>query len=395
MKIKRFVAQDMRQALRMVREALGDDAVILSNKSVEGGVELTAAIDLVEHVAAETVDQRIPDDHPEKRQSRTTPDRSQTSGKNRDDALDDMRREMHNLRRWMQAELSGLSWYDLGQRAPHSQELLGRLMALGIHAELARRLSERVGDVEDLDQAWRKALYILAGELSIFESDLLEQGGVVALIGPTGVGKTTTIAKMAARFALRHGHRNVALITTDSFRIGARDQLQTYARILNVPVRTVTSRDEMDEALNILGDRRLILVDTAGMAAAHERIADQRDIFDSVGPGLRTLLTLSATTEAAAVQRALRLFADFRPDACVLTKLDEAASLGGLLSALIKAGLAMAFVTDGQRVPEDLQVARAHPLVTRAAELLAENPTDLDPGYLALAFGGANAHVNG
>lgn len=394
MKIKRFVAQDMRQALRMVREALGEDAVILSNKSVEGGVELTAAVDLVDDISTDTVDQRIPDKRPDNGPSPRATDRSVT-GKDQDDALEDMRREMHNLRRWMQAELSGLSWYDLGQRAPHSQELLGRLMALGLNAELARRLSERVSGVEDMEQAWRKALYVLAGELSIFESDLLEQGGVVALVGPTGVGKTTTIAKMAARFALRHGHRNVALITTDSFRIGARDQLQTYARILNVPVRTATSPEEMDDALNMLGDRRLILVDTAGMAAAHERVADQRETLAAVGPGLRTLLTLSATTESAAVQRAMRLFADFRPDACVLTKLDEAASLGSLLSALIQAGLATAYTTDGQRVPEDLQTASAHPLVTRAAELLAENPVDLDPGYLALAFGGANAHVNG
>jgi flagellar biosynthesis protein FlhF len=384
MKIKRFVAQDMRQALRMVREALGEDAVILSNKSVEGGVELTAAVDLVEDMSSDTVDQRIPNTRPGKVQAPSVPDDAVTA-KDQDDALEDMRREMYNLRRWMQAELSGLSWYDLGQRAPHSQELLGRLMALGLNAEIARRLSERVSDVEDIEKAWRKALY----------SDLLEQGGVVALVGPTGVGKTTTIAKMAARFALRHGHRNVALITTDNFRIGARDQLQTYARILNVPVRTATSRDEMDDALNMLGDRRLILVDTAGMATAHERVADQRETLAAVGTGLRTLLTLSATTEPAAVQRAMRLFAEFRPDACVLTKLDEAASLGSLLSALIQAGLATAFVTDGQRVPEDLQAAKAHPLVARAAELLAENPIALDPGYLALAFGGANAHVNG
>jgi flagellar biosynthesis protein FlhF len=186
----------------------------------------------------------------------------------------------------------------------------------------------------------------------------------------------------------------VALITTDSFRIGARDQLQTYARILNVPVRTATNREEMDDALNMLGDRRLILVDTAGMAAAHERVADQRETLAAAGHGLTTLLTLSATTEATAVQRALRLFADFRPDACVLTKTDEAASLGSLLSALIHTGLPTAFVTDGQRVPEDLQLASAHPLVTRAAELLEENPIDLDPGYLALALGGANAHVD-
>jgi flagellar biosynthesis protein FlhF len=392
MKIKRFVAQDMRQALRMVRETLGEDAVILSNKSVDGGVELTAAVDLVEATSDETVDQRIPDrQHPDDAASGTA---APSATPHQEAALDEMRREMQNLRRWMQAELSGLSWYDLGQRAPHSQELLGQLMALGLGGELARRLAQRVSDIEDVRLAWRKALYLLAAELRICDTDLLAQGGVVALVGPTGVGKTTTIAKMAARFALRHGHRSVALITTDSFRIGARDQLQTYARILNVPVRTATNREEMDEALNLLSDRRLVLVDTAGMAAAHERVADQRETLAAAGNGLTTLLTLSATTEAAAVQRALRLFADFRPDACVLTKLDEAASLGGLLSALIQAGLSTAFVTDGQRVPEDLQTAKAHPLVTRAAELLAENPTELDHGYLALALGGAGAHAN-
>ena len=394
MKIKRFVAQDMRQALRMVRETLGEDAVILSNKTVDGGIELTAAIDLVEDATPDTVDQRIPQPahtaaaQPARAQASTLPTGQQ------DDALHAMRREMHNLRRWMQAELSGLSWYDLGQRAPHSQELFGRLMALGLNAEFARRLVERVGDIEDIDKAWNKALYLFAAELPVHDPDLLDNGGVIALVGPTGVGKTTTIAKIAARFALRHGHRSVGLITTDSYRIGARDQLQTYARILNVPVRTATTPDEMVSALNALADRRLILIDTAGMAAAHERIADQLQTLAAVGPNLTTWLTLAATTEAAAVQRALRLFADFRADACVLTKLDEAASLGGLLSALTQADLAATLVTDGQRVPEDLQNARAHPLVTRAAQLLAENPTQLDAGYMALALGGAGQHAN-
>ena len=391
MKIKRFVGQDMRQALRMVRETLGDEAVILSNRSVDDGIEITAAVDIADAVSADSIDGRIATS---RSASNNTPDKSQPSSASDDkDSLDELRNEMQNLRRWMQAELSGLSWYDLGQRAPHSQELLARLMGLGLSAELARQLAERVRDIESLDEAWQKALYLMAGELRVDDRDLLEHGGIVALVGPTGVGKTTTIAKIAARFALRHGQRSVALITTDGYRIGARDQLQTYGRILNVPVRTVNNAAEMEQALTLLSDRRLILIDTAGMAAAHERVSDQRETLAAAGSGLTTLLTLSATTEVAAVQRALRLFSSFDPDACVLTKLDEAASLGGLLSALIQAGLSTALVTDGQRVPEDLQVARAHPLVSRAAELLEENPTQIDPGYLALAFGGANANV--
>ncbi|MCB1723690.1 MAG: flagellar biosynthesis protein FlhF [Gammaproteobacteria bacterium] len=390
MKIKRFVAQDMRQALRMVRETLGEDAVILSNKSVDGGVELTAALDLVDDAADNTLDQRIPSSA-----RRPAADRQPTAAPavRGDEALAAMQREMQGLRRWMQAELSGLSWYDLGQRAQHSQELFARLMALGIGADLARSLGERVRDIEDIDQAWHKALYLFAAELPVSEPALLDEGGVVALVGPTGVGKTTTIAKMAARFALRHGHRSVGLITTDSFRIGARDQLHTYARILNVPVRTATTPEEMDDALNSLGERRLVLIDTAGMSAAHERVADQLQTLATVGPSLHTLLTLAATTEPAAVHRALRLFNDFHPDACVLTKIDEAASLGAVLAALVRAGLPATFTTNGQRVPEDLQPARAHPLVTHAAELLRENPVGVDVGHLALALGGASHHA--
>jgi flagellar biosynthesis protein FlhF len=216
---------------------------------------------------------------------------------------------------------------------------------------------------------------------------------VVALVGPTGVGKTTTIAKMAARYALRHGNRNVALVTTDNFRIGARDQLHTYGRILDVPVVTANDSDGMADAIESLSDRRLILIDTAGMGSDNERFEMQVETLRVVGAPLTTLLTLSATTEAAALERAIRLFGVTRPDACLLTKLDEAASLGASLSAVVQAGLPIAYLADGQRVPEDLQAARAHPLVERAAALLEEFSPHYDEAFMAMAYRGKNANA--
>lgn len=395
MKIKRFTAPDMRQALRMVRETLGDDAVILSNKSIEGGVELTAAVDLIAEelsaarphgtpaAAIETVT------HSRRSPAATTKPVPAVNG----EALAELRNEMQSLRRWMQAELSGLSWHDLGQRAPHAQELMRRLMSLGLSADIARRLSDRVTDLPELDQAWSKAMFYLASELTISDDDPLQHAGAIALVGPTGVGKTTTIAKLAARYALRHGHRHVALVTTDNYRIGARDQLHTYGRILNVPVRSAGSPEEMETVLQSLSDRRLILIDTAGMGADSARMREQLECLQVVGAGLTTLLTLSATTDGAGLEHAVKLFQPAKPSACVLTKLDESAALGGAISALVRSGLPLSLLTDGQRVPEDLQPARAHNLIERATKLMSDNDLSFDPTYLALAYGGSQSHA--
>lgn len=402
MKIKRFVAQDMRQALRMVREALGEDAVILSNKSVEGGVELTAAVDLVAEDHTEEQPARSQQrpaatrSRPARNSSRPTQRRAAPAPSEQPtnpDALAEMREEMHNLRRWLQAELSSMSWHDLGQRSPNTQELLQRLMQLGLTPDIAKVLSQRVAGIEERDVAWNKALFFLAGQVQVADEDILERGGIVALVGPTGVGKTTTIAKMAARYALRHGHRNVALVTTDNFRIGARDQLHTYGRILNVPVRTAEDPESMIDVIDSLSDRRLILIDTAGMGADNERFAEQVETLAAAGRQLSTLLTLSATTESAALEKAIRLFSVTEPRGCLLTKLDEAASLGASLSAVIHAGLPLAYLADGQRVPEDLAIARSHPLVSRAAELLDQYAGEIDETYAALSFRGNDANA--
>ena len=289
MKIRRFFASDMRQALRQVRETLGADAVILSNKSVEGGVELVAAMDYDEEafataeplstsvdppptpipqVIAEQAKPRFKSfvkhknstSSPQPARPSTTTDAvwndenkktSAAPGAGRvvewsqDPVLQEMRQEMQALRRMMENELSELTWRDLGQRRPQTQELIRSLMGLGLGAGICRDLAGRVDDADTSDKAWRQALFHLTREIPVMQDDLLEQGGIIALVGPTGVGKTTTIAKLAARFCLRHGNRQLALVTTDSYRIGAQEQLHNYGQILDVPVRNASTPEEL------------------------------------------------------------------------------------------------------------------------------------------------------
>jgi flagellar biosynthesis protein FlhF len=432
MKIKRFFATDMRQAIRQVRETLGSDAVILSNKAVDGGVELVAAIDYDESavmaaaqvntvVKAKPVKRREASDEVVTTFARKGDERPRVATEpapmappaaveemearpqrptqrvewSQEPVLVEMRREMQALRRMMENELSELTWRDMGARRPQSQELLRRLMGLGLSPDICRSLVTQVQDIGDEEKAWRKALYGLASSLPVGGDQLLEQGGVVAIIGPTGVGKTTTVAKLAARFCLRHGNRHVALITTDNFRIGAREQLNTYARILDVPVRSAGNVEELNAALNAFCDRRLILVDTAGMSQRDVRLSEQLSMLSAGNQRVRSLLALPATTQQADLERAMKAFAAARPDGVVLTKVDEAASLGGAFSAIIHSGLPLAYITDGQKVPEDLHLAHANTLVGQAESLFSEGGSEQDDEFMALALGGvrANAHV--
>jgi len=424
MKINRFFAKDIRQAIHKVREALGPDAVILSNKSVEGGIELVAAIDYDESsVVAAAVDiSAKPEFSPRtpptaaanspKRKTAAAPrpaarpkpkpktaSQPKESPKPRiewsqDPILVEMRQEMQALRRMMENELSELTWHDMGEHKPNTQELLRRLMNIGLSPDICRGVVSKLKEVGNLDQAWRKAIYNLASELPIASEDALEQGGAIAVVGPTGVGKTTTVAKLAARFCLRHGSHNVALITTDSFRIGAREQLNTYARILDVPVRSAGTVDELNSALNAFCNKRLILIDTAGMSQRDVQLSEQLSMLKAGSQPVRSFLALPATTQQVSLEQAIKAFSTVRLDACILTKMDEAASIGGVLSAVIRGGLPIAFTTDGQKVPEDLQLARPHSLVSRAVALSQEATESQDDGYLALALGGAKAHAH-
>ncbi len=422
MKVKRFFAADMRQAIRMVRADIGPDAVILSTKRVRGGVELIAAMEydeamLVGAVApAEAGERTAPPPSepaataPQKRiESEVSPAASAAEAPARerrvspaplaqvewsqDPALTEMQREMQRLRGMMQHQLSGLAWGDLSRNQPVRADIIRRLAALDLAMPLARELAQDT-DGKELESSWRRALAGLAARIPLGDGgDILDHGGVVALVGPTGVGKTTTIAKLAARFALRNGTRQVAMVTTDGYRIGAHDQLRTFGQILGVPVHQARDAAELRRVLKGLADRKLVLVDTAGMSHRDLRLGEQFATLNGGASLIRTYLVLSANTQRSVLNETIKAFRRIELEGCILSKLDESASLGGAFSALIRHGLPLSFVTDGQRVPEDLQPARAHNLVNRAVELLRQQEERPDDEELAMAFSGRVVHA--
>ncbi len=426
MKIKRYFAADMRTAIRLVREEQGPDAVILSNRKVDGGVEIVAAVDYDEALVNQAMGQAASTKPAEPVQNASVapaqnkyaepparasgadiyaaakpqPARGDAASKSsmywaQDPALVEMRREIHDMRNLLENQLAHLTWGDMQRRQPVKTELLRRLTDLGLTTALCNVLTEQVGPVDDDDQAWQRALGFLAQHIDVTDDDILNSGGVIALVGSTGVGKTTTVAKLAARFALRHGQRSVALITTDCYRIGAHEQLFTYGRILGVPVQVASNHEELRTALNSLSDKRLVLIDTAGMSQRDLRLAEQFSTLRDCGSPLQTYLVMNATTQTSVLQETLRAFSAVTLNGCIMTKLDEAASLGGVLSVIAQHTLPLAYVGDGQRVPEDLHPARAHNLVNRAVSLMQQAGQDSNDETLAERFGGiaANAHV--
>lgn len=403
MKIKRFVAPDMRRALAAVKKEIGEDAVILSNKTLENGVELVAAIDFDEeqfNSASSPQKQAVnpgfdtaSSDVSNHQAAGYQPPPESFNSYDDPDPMSAMRREMQVLRRMMENELSDISWRNMGDKRPESKELFRQLINMGLSAEIAERLMSAAAGAGDFDQQWQKAMYYLSTEISVAGDDITDVGGIVAVVGPTGVGKTTSIAKLAARYCLRHGNRHVALVSTDNYRIGAREQLHTYGRILNVPVRTASNGDELMQTLNNFIDKRFILIDTAGMSHQDAQLSEQLSMLEAAGRRVNRYLTLSATTELAALKRAIHSFRSIRPDACLITKTDEAASLGGVLSAVIESGLPLAYYTDGQRVPEDMHVARSNPLVNLASSLAKDTSEIHGDGYLAFALSEAKTHA--
>jgi len=384
MNIKRFKAPDMRRGIRQIREELGTDAVILSNHKVDGGVEIVAAVDYEEPKKALL---SAPPSFVMKADPSTA--RQADPG-----TSDDIRREMRAMRHLLESRLSQLTWNESARRSPLQAQAMRNLASLGLSASLVEDIVRAIGPMSTYEQAWRQPLELLVDRLPVLDSDPMEHGGVFALVGPTGVGKTTAIAKLAARYTLRHGPGRVALVAADDYRIGARAQLSAYGEILGTPVHVAGDGAELKRTLDSLSDTDLVLIDTTGLGHRDVRTSEQLAALSGDEMGVEHLLTLAANSQPECLQESVEAFAALRPVACVLTKIDEAVVLGGALSAVIASALPMAFLCNGQRVPEDIFAAgpRREWLLKAAAERIQHRGHGVDETYMATVFGEVSVH---
>ena len=400
MQVKRFFAADMRQAMKLVRDELGADAAIIGNRRLAGGVELVAALnyqlpnELVrepnlqleaelrktqEMIASAQVEMAI---RSESEQTQPAPVAPAPVEKRRDPEstegmLDAVRSELTGLRELIEMQLGTMVWGNIQENQPLIANLWRRMQRIGLPVDVSKKLMDEVSDETDPRRAWRIVLAHLARSLIVPEREPLEEGGVIALVGPAGMGKTTTLAKMAARYVLSHGAKNIALVSMDGYRIGAQEQLKTLGKILNVPVTQVEPGESLLEALEPLKKKKLVLIDTAGLPSADPALRQQLDALAAGDLRARNYLVMAATSQEQVLRATYQSYRRCGLAGCVITKLDEALSLGEILGVLVSEKLPLAYLADGPRIPDDLHTPRSHQLVSRAVRMqMSEDPSE-------------------
>ncbi len=430
MKIKRYVDTDMRQVLRQVRQEQGPDAVILSNRRVEDGIEIIAAVDYDEALVqqalgsqpsvsrnappapeadesgpAESVQELSetgdapPDDvqivsaeltptPPDDLNAAAALDSTSEDGGSGDAALQSLQNEITNMRGMLETQLSGLVWRDTVKQSPMRAQILRNMTKLGIGPDVANNIANRLGPIDDAKELWRAPLLTLAQAIPLSDDPLLRDGGIAALVGPTGVGKTTTIAKLASRYAIQNGASEIALISVDGHRIGAQEQLLTLGNILGVKVYPAEDLTVLEELLDQLGDKSLVLIDTEGTSQRDVNLTARLAAYGSNDDRVRFYLTLSATCQEAGLDETVRVFNRVPLSGAIVTKIDETAQLGCVLSTLIRHDLPAAFVTDGQRIPDDLYQASKKRLwlVNQAVECMRSAAVRIDEDLMVEKF---------
>jgi len=280
--------------------------------------------------------------------------------------------ELSAMRGMMEEQFAGLMWGDRQRRSPVNGEVTKALFSAGFSAQLVRMVVEHMPEVENFDAGMDWVNQVLASNLPVLENEdeLMERGGVFALMGPTGVGKTTTTAKLAARCVMRFGASKVALLTTDSYRIGGHEQLRIFGKILGVSVHAVKDAADLQLALAELRNKHIVLIDTIGMSQRDRTVSDQIAMLCGAGQPVHRLLLLNATSHGDTLNEVVQAYrsAPGQPElaGCILTKLDEATNLGGVLDTVIRYKLPVHYVSTGQKVPENLYVAAKKFLIKSA-----------------------------
>jgi len=404
MNMKRFFATSSREALRQVKRDLGSDAIILSNRKVEHGVEILA----IPHADARELDDsarqsrpaiaepvRTSLNNPVAQHARAVqmksaaPAQPASRGHAAESAaspgMEQMARsvirEIQSMRGLLNEQLSGIVFGDMQRREPDKLRMMSALLGGGFSPALARRFLEKApaeGGMPGL-RAWiKKALdknLVTAGA-----DEIISRGGVYALLGPTGVGKTTTTAKLAARCVVRHGADKLALLTTDNYRVGAHEHLRIYGRILGVAVHAVRDATDLELALSDLRGKHMVLIDTVGMSQKDQHVVEQVAMFSGHAPsgnpaaGIGRLLLLNATSQGDTLEDVVRAYGAKGLAGCIVTKADEAASLGAVLDTVIRHRLPVHYVANGQRVPEDIHPVNREYLLHRAIGTARDNP---------------------
>ena len=454
MSVNRFVGPTVRDCLRRVKEALGPDAVVISNRAVENGVEIIAMLpeslnaisQQIQPTAKTLPTPPTPSSAPLSAKPLNPLSSSETSAEESDytvtlsSARQEIRREaavvrpwspssfplgsftsnptmteasppsvatkmaseiepalpettqlkavtpplpaathedpsqmvllmdeMRSIKKLLEHQLAGFAWGKVASDNPLRALLLSEMLTAGFSGSLARRLVQEMPvDVsQEACRQWLTAAVNRRLRTLVSETDFIDRGGVYALVGPTGVGKTTTTAKLAARCVVRHGADRLALITTDGYRIGAHEQLRIYGRILGVPVFVVRGGEELQRTLEGLSDKHMVLIDTAGMSQRDRMMADQVAMLTRSSE-VNRLLLLNAGSRGDTLDEVVRAYGGDDLAGCILTKIDEATALAPSIDCIVRHGLTLSYVANGQRVPEDLYLPNRKYLLHRA-----------------------------
>lgn len=376
MNVLKFSGKDMRSALLSARDELGPEAVIIDTTETATGLEITAAVDFDPIVFEASKMQPEAQAQNEELRIESIP------------YLDDVREEVQSIRNLIESHLARSGWTDASLTNPATASLMRNLSSLGLAPDIVRQITQRIDAPESLKNGWSVPLQLLAEEIPCLPKEPIAAGGVIAIVGPTGSGKTTTIGKLAARFVLDHSPEDLALVSLDNLRIGASEQIEVLGRLIGVPVYRATAERGLDEILPVLDDRKLILIDTPGLSTTDARLPQQLERLRAEGFEVRTLLSLPANLDHMALQETVDTFDPARISGAVLTKIDEAASLGPALSVVIRSNIGLAYLSDGQSIPEDVRPATGNSpwLVKQALEAMRKRGHRASDRYMADNF---------